>query len=304
MASRYSTFGVAGLKDDESATFTPNKRRRLNVVALLLNTLAPWMVFSGVFAALSFSMHYFWAEGAWATVIASFLLCCVTGFFAFRAQMSRQDPMWFTFATVMLFIAALSGTVLGEMNYRYNTRPFFDISNLNTYPSVDPARRKGQQLMDAGRVYFTENSAIDFSKAVFYKNEDRYCVAPIVNTEELADQKETYDFWAVGVNCCGATSIDFKCGAYDNKQAHAGIRLMRDDQRPFFRLAVQQAEAAFNIKADHPLFFEWMQDPVAEMNTYRAAGFKYFLIGICSFFAFNSVAVAFVSFGFAKLGAM
>ena len=41
----------------------------------------------------------------------------------------------------------------------------------------------------------------------------------------------TYDFWAVGVNCCGAAA-DFKCGEFSNPKAHAGLRLMSDEQRP------------------------------------------------------------------------
>ena len=30
--------------------------------------------------------------------------------------------------------------------------------------AVDPARQKGQQLMDAGRVYFASDSKLDFEK--------------------------------------------------------------------------------------------------------------------------------------------
>ena len=37
-------------------------------------------------------------------------------------------------------------------------QPFYDVENLNTYPSVNPAREKGQQLMDAGRVYFADGA--------------------------------------------------------------------------------------------------------------------------------------------------
>eukprot|EP00438_Fugacium_kawagutii_P029114 Skav233711 [mRNA] locus=scaffold2120:100002:105477:+ [translate_table: standard] len=117
---------------------------------------------------------------------------------------------------------------------------------------VNPGREKGQQLMDAGRVYFEDGTGLDTSKSMAFRNLDRYCVAPIV-------------FGQVGVNCCSGTTADFRCGEFDNPKARSGLRLMRqmpraggletasermtvtlnqgEDQRPFFRLAVQQAEA-------------------------------------------------------------
>eukprot|EP00971_Amphidinium_carterae_P179620 3562419-Amphidinium_carterae.1 len=47
----------------------------------------------------------------------------------------------------VIITMCLSG---GDMNFWYNMQPFYDVENLNTYPSVNPAREKGQQLMDAG----------------------------------------------------------------------------------------------------------------------------------------------------------
>eukprot|EP00931_Biecheleriopsis_adriatica_P004354 TRINITY_DN106037_c0_g1_i1.p1 TRINITY_DN106037_c0_g1~~TRINITY_DN106037_c0_g1_i1.p1 ORF type:complete len:313 (+),score=65.24 TRINITY_DN106037_c0_g1_i1:85-1023(+) len=290
--------GAAPGTERLESSFTPGKRKRLNSVAILINLLGPWLLFCGIFAAMSFQVHYMSTPLAWSTVAAGFALAAIAAFLAHRTRMRDRDPTWYTFACISCFLASLSAGVLGDMNYWYNMQPYYDIENINSYPSVNPAREKGQQLMDAGRIYFAEGTGLDTKKAMSFRNLDRYCVTPIVNGQEpLA----SYDFWAVGVNCCGETTIDFRCGEYNNPKARSGLRLMRDDQRPFFRLAVQQAEAAYNIKATHPLFFEWMQDPVAEVLKYKTAGFKYALIVVLTHFAFNLLCVVGSVFAFSKL---
>jgi len=288
------TYGAGG-----GSSFTPGKRRRMNLVAVCANIFAPWFVFCTIYAAMSFSFHYQHPTLAWMLVFAALAMVGVVAYLAYRTKLQDRDPMWYTFGTISLLIAVLLSAVFGDMNFWYNMQPFYDIQNLNTYPSVNPARERGQQLMDAGRVYFSDGSGLDMTKAMGFKNLDLYCVAPIVNGQA---QLASYDFWAVGINCCSGVSSDFRCGEFNNPHARSGLRLMRDDQRPFFRLAVQQAEAAYNLKATHPLFFYWMQDPVAEMNSFRDDGFKYYLLGIFTHFAFNLFCVVCAVVGFSKIG--
>jgi len=282
-----------------TSVFAPGKRRRMNLVAILVNVFMPWFVFSTIYAAMSFSFHYKHPVAAWLLVLAGFSGVAAAGGMAYRTRVRDRDPMWYTFATLALLVAVMLATIFGDMNFWYNMQPFYDIENLNTYPSVNPAREKGQQLMDAGRVYFADGTGLDMRRAMGFKNLDLYCVAPIVHGEE---QLASYDFWAVGINCCSGVSSDFRCGEFNNPHARSGLRLMRDDQRPFFRLAVQQAEAAYNIKATHPLFFYWMQDPVADMNSFRDDGFKYYLLGIFTYFAFNLFCVVCAVVAFSKIG--
>merc|ERR1740121_3126179 len=103
--------------------------------------------------------------------------------------------------------------------------------NLNTYSDVDPSQMKGQQLMDAGRIVFTQNSKLDIRRSMSFKNLDSYCVAPITigNENTTYAALASYDFWAVGINCCSDNTADFHCGEFDNSKAHAGLRLMRDE---------------------------------------------------------------------------
>merc|ERR1719487_3180586 len=115
-----------------------------------------------------------------------------------------------------------------------------------------------------------------------FKNRDTYCVAPIVINQTR--NASSFDFWAVGLNCCSGRPGDFNCGEYNNPHASSGLRVMRDDQREFYRLAVKQAEAAYDLKAKHPLFFYWMEDPGAEIAAYMDEGFKYYMFGLVTFF--------------------
>mmetsp|Transcript_72956 Transcript_72956/g.144573 ORF Transcript_72956/g.144573 Transcript_72956/m.144573 type:complete len:144 (-) Transcript_72956:49-480(-) len=137
-----------------------------------------------------------------------------------------------------------------------------------------------------------------------FRDIDLHCVAP-VGIQNGTDGKMpvlgNYDFWAVGLNCCPGESPDFHCGEFSNPRAHSGLRLMRDELRPFFRLAVQQAAATFNIQAKHPIFLYWLQDPTKEMNAYQEEGFKYFTLGIFSYFSIQFFLVVAGSMGFAKL---
>mmetsp|Transcript_71902 Transcript_71902/g.124845 ORF Transcript_71902/g.124845 Transcript_71902/m.124845 type:complete len:330 (-) Transcript_71902:56-1045(-) len=305
MMGRPGYAGVEGMSGERveagaaGSIFAPGKRRRMNLVAICLNIFMPWFLFCSLYGIMSFTVHYQHPTLAWFMVLMGFVISAFAGFLSLRAKMRDRDPMWYTFASLGFFLATILAAVFGDMNFWYNMQPFYDIENLNTYPSVNPAREKGQQLMDAGRVYFADGSALDMQKAMGFKNLDIYCVAPIVNGQE---QLASYDFWAVGINCCSGVSSDFRCGEFNNPHARSGLRLMRDDQRPFFRLAVQQAEAAYNIKATHPLFFYWMQDPVAEMNSYRDDGFKYYLLGIFTHFAWNLFCVVCAVVGFSKIG--
>merc|ERR1712217_485151 len=159
-----------------------------------------------------------------------------------------------------------------------NMSPYFDIQNLATYPSVDPTNYRGQQLMDAGQINFVPGTHLDLTKSMGFENLETYCVAPVTIGTGANASLPYYDFWAVGLNCCSGHVPDFHCGEYNNPKASSGLRLMRDDLRAFFRLAVQQAEAAYNIDAGHPVFLYWMQEPSTEIEAYQDDGYKYFLI--------------------------
>merc|ERR1719253_247904 len=175
---------------------------------------------------------------------------------------------------IFVFDALLgfSGWFVGSLIYKDCFQPYNDLKNLNVYPSVEPNLYRGSQLMDAGEIEFVPGSHLQINMSYGFKNDDVYCVAPIVSNSSAMGY---YDFWAVGINCCSGHLPDFHCGEYANPGAHKGLRLMRDDQRGYFRLAVEEATAAFNIKAPAPTFFYWMEFPSDEVHSYYSDGVKY-----------------------------
>eukprot|EP00403_Amphidinium_massartii_P010519 CAMPEP_0178425608 /NCGR_PEP_ID=MMETSP0689_2-20121128/28810_1 /TAXON_ID=160604 /ORGANISM="Amphidinium massartii, Strain CS-259" /LENGTH=306 /DNA_ID=CAMNT_0020047275 /DNA_START=174 /DNA_END=1091 /DNA_ORIENTATION=- len=263
-------------------------RKRLNAVAILVATFAPWLMWILVCWCLSFQMHFNYGWLAMLIVAGMFLVVLAVAYQARNEFLSRTPKTWYSVIAVCLFLAWALGIAVGDFIYAVNTKRGFELQTLNSYPGVNPATQSGEEVMDAGRIIFAEGSRLDLSKSMGFKSGRVYCVAPVTlpGTETIS-----YDYWAVGTSCCSGTQADFHCGAYNNPNAASGVRLMDDLSRPYYRLAVQQAEAMYGIRAEHPLFFEWVQDPVKVVQRFYEDGAKLFQIWMWCYFLLQSFLV-------------
>lgn len=290
------------------------QRRRISVQSAGQCLFGPWLLFCLVYALRSFRLRFEQPLLCSALTAAFGLVVLVVGGAAAvavvqRLRGTRREPSWIVFAFITTLAAYALGVILGDLNYSSNTHWYYSSATLNEYRDVDPSRSPGQQFtpgqqfMDAGIVYFSENATLDLRRSMGFRNEDTYCVAPItVKDAGVVLPLEVYDFWAVGLDCCSPNVADFHCGEHLSPQAHSGLRLLDDSQRAFFRLAVQQAQAAHSIEARHPLFFYWTSDARAEMSSFLKEGYKYYLVGMLVHFGWQSLAVILAASGFAKRG--
>lgn len=300
--------GFGGFPREGKAFYARGQRQRINVISVGQALFLPWLLFCAVYAAMSFTVHYTKPMLCYAIVGAALVVVVACGLMALSVFLKKvhhepHEPNWYIFVFLTMAAAWILGAILGDLNFWNYMQPYYDYKNLNTYSYVDPARMRGQQLMDAGRVSFTNTTVLDLKRSMGFKNLDTYCVAPITSSNADGVQAlASYDFWAVGLDCCSGNVADFACGEYANSKAHGGLRLLRDDQRSFYRLAVQQAESAYAIKAQHPLFFYWSEDPESEMESFREEGYKFYLIGMLVHFGWQLLCVVLAVLGFAKLG--
>jgi len=275
------------------------QRARVDVLEVLLSIFLPLAIFMLASAVLSFRMRYNLWPLAW--IIA---LCCVLPAVhvralsknAFKESEESSQGKWKLFLCTLCFLAWALALMLGVMNYSTNMKPFYDMSALNYYPSVDPST-SGQSHIDAGRILFQPGSHLGTTRAMGVKVGTTYCVAPVVNPSTqkgLRTDEVEYDYWAVGENCCSSVQPQTRwtCGEINNPLAHAGMRLMTDAPQAFYRMAVQEAEATYKIRAKNPIFLHWMQDPAAQMTAWRENGTRIYLQGVVSLFVllcFSSV---------------
>jgi len=77
---------------------------------------------------------------------------------------------------------------------------------------------------------------------------------------------------------------------------------MRDDLRAYFRLAVQQAEAAYDIKANHPIFMYWMEDPWNEVLAYEHAAYRTWISSSLAYLGVQLMLVVVGILVFSKIG--
>jgi len=292
-------FGAWGTVRAGSSPFAKRQRPTNLGGGSAAGLFVPWLTFALVYSLQSFSLHY--DNPSLCAIINLTILGMVLCFGLIAATAWRrrddamQDPKWCTFVFATSLLAWLLAFGFGYLNFALNIAPYLDTVYMNVYPSVDPARYRGQQLMDAGRIGFTPESHLDLQLSMGFVNWNTYCVAPITSPSQqrnASDDFPNYDFWAVGMNCCSGHKPDFHCGEYNNDKARSGLKLMREDHVPYYRLAVQQAEAAYMIRAQHPVFFEWMEDPNTEVRAYLADGYWYWMAGLGGYLAYQMLLVA------------
>lgn len=304
----------AGYGTAEDVSFTTYKKapfvsehRPFTVTSLLVSLILPWLVYSVVFALSSYDVST-------ALCYLVLVLVFVQGIHAMWVwwkstdqELPGRSPSWYLFVFVTSLLGWIVGLSMGNANFNLNLAPFNTVQSMNLYTSVNPEYSRGQAVMDAGRILFTPGSFLDLTKSMGFKNWNTYCVAPIVGN---VNHTGPYDFWAVGLNCCPpgpaqsqlSSQTAYTCGAYNDPLASAGLRLMKDEQRPYFRLAVQQAEAAYGIYSVQPVFLYWMLDPIAEINAYKSNAAKALLCGILSALAIQAFFVISAALVFARKG--
>eukprot|EP00397_Hematodinium_sp_SG-2012_P043934 GEMP01048947.1.p1 GENE.GEMP01048947.1~~GEMP01048947.1.p1 ORF type:complete len:171 (+),score=36.78 GEMP01048947.1:470-982(+) len=153
---------------------------------------------------------------------------------------------------------------------------------------INPAKADGESLMDTGRAAFSENTYVMRNKGMSYTHDDHYCVAPITNGP---DALSTYDFWAVGMNCCQTQVPDFKCG-HANKTARNGLRAVNPDLLPYFNLARVQSEAEYGIASKYPLFFYWVKNANEEHLKRRDVALSTLIVSMTLHFSCNAFLIA------------
>jgi len=275
-------------------------KRRLNCVPILLAFFLPWLLFLVVYACTAFYLHYVSPTATLLIVGIAAIFCILFAFVARRAWKTKgADGFYLYYLAIAFFVAVVTGFLFGDYNFWTFMHETYDIDHLATYTGVNPSQQtvfgariptRGGRFQDAGKVYFSHTMELDNSRAMSFKMGDLYCVAPLV--DKNCKSNCGHDFWAVGTNCCSENAADFRCGAYNNKRAKSGVRMVNDGARPFYRLAVLQAEGTYNMVSNHPLFFTLTQDPVGDLRAQKRQGYKRFLIAMIVSFFVSAIALA------------
>jgi len=265
LAGGYGAQGGNITANKVKSPFIMAQRRRLNILAIGLALFVPWLIF--VFAAwsLSFKVRYDYPMIAYSVLLVCFMGVVIFAYLALKATREKMTqglhiPSWYIFCFLTSLFMLLAGILIGNYIYSTYCQPSYQVAELTTYHDVDASKLRGAQMMDAGTIAFTSGTKLDLTKAMMFHDRSSYCVAPLI-VGDLPPQ--SYDFWVVGKGCCSLpvggypNGYNYHCGSWNNLEGAFVNRLMNDEDRPYYRMAVQQAEGAFKINAVHPLFFVW-----------------------------------------------
>lgn len=237
---------------------------------------------------------------ALALIVALFVLLV---FLVARTKYTTHRPVrsWCSMAVILpcTFFVAL---VLGDRYWWKSLMSVYTWPDMAGYVNIDPDRDRGQSFMDAGTVYFHDGAYVLKTHSIAFRNGRTYCVAPIVRAAPNATHLQTengfamprsgsVDFWAVGVDCCGEKGSEFHCGDAGSTYARAGLRALDEIDRSMFLLGVQEWSATTGLPVKHPLFFQWIMDPIGHREELLATAETVFTGRLVECFFISLIAI-------------
>jgi hypothetical protein len=282
------------------SVFTPSQKRVMNGIPIMLNLFLPWILFCVTFAIWSFKFHFRYPQFMPHVAIVLGALCFYPAWRLYESHYRGQDPMWYGYTFLTFILAVGFGMYFGNWNYETNMWYAFKYRSLENYPSIDVGKELAVNVLDAGRVYFAATAVIDRSQSWHFKDGTLYCVAPIISSAGM--QTKTLDFWAVGTDCCSDIASDFRCGEFTNMNARSGLRLLDESKLQMYRLAVEQATQMYKIHSTNPLFFEWTQDPLEDVQKFEIAGWNSFQLGVVASLVASTACIIAATVRFSYIG--
>lgn len=231
-------------------------------------------VYAVLFYCLSFRVRYdslstsfFWVV---IFALASIVESLIT---AWKCHQGRPRRTWIN-VMLGMWSGFLVGCFMGDRFWYSHMVSQYHLHDMNSYVNIDPMADRGQSFMDAGAIYFKEDSHVRTANALAFHNGKTYCVAPIVRgtpeernkTAMDVGSSNTIDFWAVGTDCCGENGDTFSCGDAHSMVARSGMRVLDENYVSMYLLATQEWSASSGLPASNPLFFTWCADPLLRMD--------------------------------------
>lgn len=239
---------------------------------LMKMSVVAWVVFSITCLLFGMSYHDSSVEIWTLTLIGAGILCIVI-VQSWRQMNESSAARVSIIVAFWLLLAIIVGAWVGLFAYDFGIREYWTAQRLEARGNVLPSEPAGA-YGNAGEIVFADEARVDPGKAVGFKDDSVYCVAPVASDAPM----DTVQFWAAGVDCCGARG-SFICDDAWNPKAHSGVvirnstfRFMGADVHAKYMQAVKLAEVTYSIaSAEEPIFVRWVANPgQVELNIWRA----------------------------------
>lgn len=260
----------------------------------------PWLMFALVSILFALAYHHY-AIVVWIAVLIWVMLAVI---FLILDARKRMGGSWFRFLGILSLFAVVNGALLGNYNYSTHLFQYWSYDENAAYTNVLPTE-PAAALSDAGKIIFSSTARVDTSRALGFKVDTVYCVAPILDNTQM----DRVEFWAAGIDCCPARG-DFTCddtwdpksksgvvilgasaGDADSARGSVGLGLqLWHPIRDYYMKAVHTAEAAYSMTSSkEPMFIRWVRDPQAVQDDYWRSGVGFLVASVCIYLLISIV---------------